>query len=182
MRPSRLLLPFAAAGLLMLAACGSDSNSSSSATTAAPAATTAAPAATTAAPAATTAAPATTEASGDEGPETIKVTTTSLGDVLSDGEGHVVYLFKKDSPGKSVCEGDCAANWPAVTTTGAPVAATGADASKLGTFTRSDGSTQVTYGGAPIYYFAGDASAGQTNGQGVGGVWFAVKADGSAAG
>jgi predicted lipoprotein with Yx(FWY)xxD motif len=181
MRPSRLLVPVAA-GLLMLAACGSDDKGSSADTTAAPAATTAAPAATTAAPAATTAAAATTEAPDAGGPETIMVTTTPLGDVLSDGEGHVVYLFKKDSPGKSACESGCIENWPPVTTTGAPVAATGADASKLGTFTRSDGSTQVTYGGAPIYYFVGDASAGQTNGQGVGGVWFAVKADGSAAG
>lgn len=45
---------------------------------------------------------------------------------------------------------------------------------KLGTTTRTNGTKQVTYGGHPLYYFAGDTAADQTKGQGIGGVWFLV--------
>ena len=54
----------------------------------------------------------------------------------------------------------------------------GADDSKLGTTMRDDGTTQVTYAGHPVYLYSGDSAAGDTNGQGIGGVWFAVTADG----
>jgi predicted lipoprotein with Yx(FWY)xxD motif len=37
----------------------------------------------------------------------------------------------------------------------------------------------VTYGGKPLYHFAGDTAAGDTKGQGLNGLWFVVRGDGS---
>ena len=93
-----------------------------------------------------------------------------------------LYLFTKDSPNTSVCTGDCIATWPALAASGAPTGGDGVDASKLGTMTRADGTTQVTYAGWPLYFYAKDKAAGDTTGQGVGGVWFAVLPTGTAAG
>jgi predicted lipoprotein with Yx(FWY)xxD motif len=67
--------------------------------------------------------------------------TGKLGKILVDSAGHTVYLFNKDTGSKSMCSGGCAAEWPAVTTSGKPSAGTGVTASKLGTTARSDGST-----------------------------------------
>ena len=39
---------------------------------------------------------------------------------------------------------------------------------------RGDGSTQLAYNDIPLYFFAGDAAAGDTNGQDVGDVWYVV--------
>jgi hypothetical protein len=52
----------------------------------------------------------------------------------------------------------------------------------LGTITRSDGTTQITYNGEPLYSYTPDTTSSDALGQGVGGVWFAVKATGSGAG
>ena len=52
----------------------------------------------------------------------------------------------------------------------------------MGTKTRPDGSVQATYDGVPLYRFAADKAPGDTSGQGVGGIWFAVSVSGSAAG
>src|SRR5919198_535926 len=82
----------------------------------------------------------------------------------------------------NTCDGDCAKAWPPVTTGGKPVAEEGADASKLGTTSRSDGKTQVTYGGHPLYYYAEDAKPGDMNGQGskaFGAEWYVVGPNGS---
>ena len=79
-----------------------------------------------------------------------------LGKILTDGEGHVVYLFMKDKHGKSACYSACASFWPPVTTSGKPIAKGGVRASKLGTTKRTNGKTQVTYAGHPLYYFKGD--------------------------
>jgi predicted lipoprotein with Yx(FWY)xxD motif len=105
------------------------------------------------------------------------------GTYLVDSAGRALYLFDADSAGKSACSGPCASAWPPVTTTVAATAAGGAKASDLGTITRSDGSLQVTYGGHPLYLFAGDMSAGQTNGQGINGFgakWWLVTPAGAA--
>jgi hypothetical protein len=69
----------------------------------------------------------------------------------------------------STCSGACATAWPPLIAKAAPTAGTGATASDLATISRSDGSKQVTYDGHPLYYFAGDSGAGQTNGEGVNG-------------
>jgi predicted lipoprotein with Yx(FWY)xxD motif len=90
----------------------------------------------------------------------------SAGSFLTNSSGRAVYLWAADSMNKSTCSGACAGAWPPVTTMGKVTAADGAKAADLGTITRSDGSKQVTYDGQPLYYFAGDSGAGQTNGQG----------------
>ena len=113
---------------------------------------------------------------------TIETHTGSAGTFLTDGSGRAVYMFAKDGTDKSACDGACASAWPPVTTSGSPVASGGAKSSDLGTLTRSDGTKQVTYDGHALYYFAGDSSAGQTNGQGVNGFgakWWLVAPSGA---
>jgi predicted lipoprotein with Yx(FWY)xxD motif len=108
---------------------------------------------------------------------TVLVAESDLGQILTDGDGVTIYYFANDTEGVSNCEGDCLSNWPPVTVQGAPSAGDGVDA-ELGTITRTDGAIQLTVNGFPAYYFAGDAAAGDTNGQGVGGVWFVFGPDG----
>jgi predicted lipoprotein with Yx(FWY)xxD motif len=107
---------------------------------------------------------------------TVAVAKSKLGDILVDGDGRTLYAFTKDKGDQSACSGQCATNWPALT--GTATAGTGVQASLLSTSMRANGDTQVTYGGRPLYHFAGDAKPGDTNGQGVGSVWFVLTADG----
>ncbi len=112
---------------------------------------------------------------------TLAVAKTSLGKVLVDSNGHTLYLFKKDTGTQSRCTDACASNWPPLLADGAPLAGSGAKASLIGTTTRPDGTSQVTYNGHPVYTFADDQKAGQTNGEGLnafGARWFAVAPSG----
>jgi predicted lipoprotein with Yx(FWY)xxD motif len=154
-------LALASAALILVAAC------SSSAASATPAATTAP----TAAPA--SAAPAGSAAGGGETYE-VAVATVAAGKTLTGEDGRTLYIFKKDTtPGKSVCNGDCATKWPPFTTTAADTLKAGAGVSgTLATIKRDDGTDQVTYNGAPLYYFAADTKAGDSTGDKVGGIWF----------
>jgi predicted lipoprotein with Yx(FWY)xxD motif len=120
--------------------------------------------------------PTTTAAAQGAGGATVAVANSRLGDILVDADGRTLYAFTKDQGDQSACSGECAANWPALT--GTATAGTGVQASLLSTAAQANGDDQVTYDGRPLYYFAGDAKAGDTNGQGVGNVWFAVAADG----
>jgi predicted lipoprotein with Yx(FWY)xxD motif len=120
-----------------------------------------------------------TTTSSDSGAGAAKLTATSgeHGTYLADANGKVVYLWEKDTTTKSECDGACAQAWPPVTTSGAPQAGSGANASMLGTTKRADGTTQVTYNGHPLYYYAGDTNAGDTNGQGshgFGAGWYVI--------
>jgi predicted lipoprotein with Yx(FWY)xxD motif len=115
---------------------------------------------------------------------TVAVANTNLGGVLVDSRGRTLYLFGADSGTKSACSGACAVNWPPLMVSGAPTVGSGAKASLVGTSTRSDGKKQVTYNGHPVYLFAGDQKAGDTNGQGVnafGGSWYALTSAGDQA-
>lgn len=103
---------------------------------------------------------------------------TGLGQVLAGEDNKTLYVFKQDEGGKPTCNDDCAKVWPPLLTKGEPKAEEGVDKSKLGTVNRTDGSTQVTYDNQPLYYYAADTEPKQTNGQGTGGVWFVVGADG----
>ena len=107
---------------------------------------------------------------------TIKVATSDLGDILVDAKGNTLYLYTPDGDNidESQCTGGCASAWPPLTAKKARVGK-GVDAS----FVTVSGSGQVAYNNHLLYRYGGDSAVGDTNGQGVGGVWFAVGADGS---
>ncbi len=104
-------------------------------------------------------------------------TSSSLGQYLADDKGMTLYTFAKDTNGQSACSGQCASIWPPllITKGGQETLTGGGDSTKLGTITRADGTTQVTYNNMPLYYFAKDKAPGDTIGQGVGGVWYVAK-------
>ncbi|WP_338894705.1 SCO0930 family lipoprotein [Streptomyces sp. TG1A-60] len=104
------------------------------------------------------------------------------GKVLTDSAGRTLYRFDKDTaePPKTTCEGECATTWPPVPASGA-TAAEGVDKALLGEVTRPDGTKQLTVGGWPLYYYAKDTKAGDINGQGLKGTWFASAPDGKKA-
>lgn len=106
----------------------------------------------------------------------------ALGPVLTGPNGMTLYIFTNDAANESACYGQCASNWPPlVVDAGAtPVAAPGLNAGVLGTTERTDGTTQVTLDGRPLYYWAFDQAVGDSTGHGVGGVWFALDAAGEA--
>jgi predicted lipoprotein with Yx(FWY)xxD motif len=110
---------------------------------------------------------------------TVQLVDSDLGSILVDADGMTLYLLESDTDGTSTCTADCAATWPPLIDE-APVAGDGLDDALLGTTTRDDGEVQVTYGGHPLYGFASDESPGDTEGQGVGDVWFVVDASGKA--
>ena len=100
-----------------------------------------------------------------------------LGPFLTGAGGHTLYILTTDAPNQSTCAGACAAIWPPFTVSpGATPTAGSGVSGKLGTMKRSDGSTQVTYDGRPLYYYSHDTAAGQTNGQGFAGVWYVALA------
>jgi predicted lipoprotein with Yx(FWY)xxD motif len=114
-------------------------------------------------------------------PATLGVATTSLGKILDDGQARTLYVFERDTGTKSNCSGACATQWPPLTSSH-PTPGKGASASMLGTTKRSDGKTQVTYNGHPLYRFGGDNAAGDTNGQGVnafGARWYVLSPAGN---
>jgi len=93
-----------------------------------------------------------------------------VGSYLADSKGMTLYTFKKDTAGKSACAGECVAKWPLYFREKVAAPA-GTKAEDFGSITREDGKKQTTYKGLPLYYFAGDAKPGDTNGQGVKDVW-----------
>jgi predicted lipoprotein with Yx(FWY)xxD motif len=109
------------------------------------------------------------------------VTSTEgeLGTFLVDGDGRTLYVFTADAPGVSNCDADCLTSWPPLLTDGRPAADGAVDATLLDTLVRVDGSLQVTYAGRPLYFFAADTAAGDSNGQGVNGAWFVIAPDGT---
>jgi predicted lipoprotein with Yx(FWY)xxD motif len=119
-----------------------------------------------------------TEAPADA---TVAVEDSDLGQIVVDGaDGATLYVFLADEGTESTCYDDCEASWPPLTVEGDPVAGDGIDQSLLGTTERTDGSTQVTLDGHPLYFFANDQTPDDTNGQGVGDIWYVVAPDGTA--
>lgn len=108
---------------------------------------------------------------------TVALADSALGKILVDASGRTLYMFTPDEGGTPTCYEDCAKNWPAYTITGTAAAGDGVTAA-LSTVARTDGGTQVKAGEYPLYYFANDKAAGDTNGQGVGTKWYVVGADG----
>jgi len=101
--------------------------------------------------------------------------------IVVNATGKTLYRYRDDTKNTVKCTGACAASWPPLLVAAGkkPVAGTGVSASKLGTVKRSDGKTQVTYGGYALYLFSGDTKAGQANGQGLEGEWHAVAPSGA---
>ena len=154
-----------AVGALVLAACGGDDDSASGANGST-----------------TTAATSSDSSSTAAATATVNVATTKIGETLVDANGMTLYAFKADSNGKSNCNTGCDATWPPLTPAGGNLTlAPGLDKEDFTVITRDDGSKQVATYGQPLYTFARDTKPGDTNGDGFGGVWYAVGKDGKAA-
>jgi predicted lipoprotein with Yx(FWY)xxD motif len=89
-----------------------------------------------------------------------------FGMILTGPNGMTLYTHAGDTATSSTCDGACATAWPPLATTGQPTAGAGVSG-QLGTLTRADGTTQVTYAGRPLYYWQGDTTAGAVTGNGV---------------
>jgi predicted lipoprotein with Yx(FWY)xxD motif len=166
--PKLLIIALACAGLLA-AGCGDDDDSDSGSTTAVEATEATAPA-------------ETQPAGGAAKGTTVKTGDSQFGQVLFDGDGQAIYYFDKETGSKSECYGACAEAWPPVLTDGEPQAAGGVKASLLGTTERTDGTTQVTYDGHPLYLYAHEGPDVVTchNVDEFGGLWLAVEPSGQA--
>ncbi|MCX4749890.1 hypothetical protein OG455_30985 [Kitasatospora sp. NBC_01287] len=168
----------AASGAAVLAfatACGSSGSSSSGSAAGSPAPSMSAPAP-------SSATPATPPPAGSSAPA-LKVTTDpKLGQIVTDSNGFTLYRFDQDSasPPKSTCDGSCATLWPAAVAPAQPTGS-GVNAAMIGTLTRADGTKQLTLNGWPLYRYMPDTKPGDTNGEGVGGVWFAATPTGGKA-
>jgi predicted lipoprotein with Yx(FWY)xxD motif len=107
----------------------------------------------------------------------IEVATTPLGQILVDGAGMTLYAFTNDTDGTPTCVDACATTWPPfVSESVEPAAAL--DIELFDQVELPDGTFQIVFNGHPLYLFAGDAAAGETNGQGFNDVWFVVGVDG----
>jgi predicted lipoprotein with Yx(FWY)xxD motif len=148
--------------ILVLAACGGGATPSPSA--ASPSTPAASPSSA-ASPAASPSAAA-SPTSSDSGSSDYPL-KAAAGGYLTGKDGLSLYVFAKDSAGKSACNGQCASAWPPYEADEADeVKAEGATGT-LSIITRDDGSKQLAYNGAPLYYFGGDKAAGDTNGSGI---------------
>jgi predicted lipoprotein with Yx(FWY)xxD motif len=172
------------AGTALAAGCGSSGPSSSSTTSAPPSTSSPSRHAST-----TTTAPSSTTTSSGPPPvyEVHTSTIKGLGPVLVDGQGFTLYLFEPDKDsGHSTCYGQCADAWPPLRLPNgisAPVAGPGTKSSLLGMTKRTDGSSQVTYNGWPLYLWINDSTPGEATGQALdnlGGLWYVVSPDGKA--
>jgi predicted lipoprotein with Yx(FWY)xxD motif len=123
--------------------------------------------------------------SGSPDPEQAQSPTTGIvitsagsnyGQMLFNDDGQAIYIWEREKSAKPRCYGDCAQAWPPVLTDGGPVAAGRVSAKKLGTTQRSDGTTQVTYYGHPLYYYT-DELPGEVRCHNVathGGLWWVI--------
>jgi predicted lipoprotein with Yx(FWY)xxD motif len=123
-------------------------------------------------------------AAGRGGPAKLQLRNTHVGQILVNGQGFTLYAFTKDSRGHDACAqiSHCLTAWPAVTTSGKPIAGKGVRSSLIGTITLKGGVKQVTYAGHPLYTYIGDTGPGQTfyvNFLQFGGRWPAVNASGA---
>ncbi len=155
----RRVLLVGVAGVLGLTACSSSNNGGGSTTPAGGSSPASSAASSTAPSTGTTA--------------KVSVATTDKGKVLTGPNGHALYTYDPDTSTASNCTSQCATNWPPLV--GSPSAGAGLSASDLGTIARTDGSTQVTYDGHPLYYYVKDMDAEDMYGDGVKGVWHLAK-------
>ncbi len=106
----------------------------------------------------------------------------ALGTYLTGQNGMTLYVRTSDKPDSSTCSGSCATTWPPLTVSpGATITGPSGATQPFATTTRADGTTQVTYNHMPLYYYSGDSKAGDTMGQGLGGIWFVAPLSGTLA-
>lgn len=104
------------------------------------------------------------------------VENATHGKILTDADGKTLYFFSNDSKGISTCTtGTCAETWP-VFYTETLTLDSGLSASDFGTI-NVDGRNQTTYKGYPLYYYVGDETTGQVNGDQVNSIWYVAKPD-----
>jgi predicted lipoprotein with Yx(FWY)xxD motif len=111
---------------------------------------------------------------GGGGSQTLDARTIGGKALLTDAKGLTLYTFAPDKVNKSVCYGDCASYWPPVP---GNVSAGPGVTGKIGTITRTDGTTQATYDGHPLYTYIGDHGPGTAAGNNInlnGGLWLDV--------
>ena len=111
---------------------------------------------------------------------TVKTATIAGVTVLTNSKGLTLYSFAPDTSTTSTCNATCAQSWPPVQ---GPATAAGVTGT-FGTITRSDGSTQATFDGHPLYTFVGDTAPGQAKGNDLnafGGLWHEITTSGTAA-
>lgn len=179
------LAALASAVLVLTAACATGGGTSSGPTTAASAAPTATAAVSTSAKPSGgkygsedeygTRSPAPSASAEQRVGEVYEVGTGTGADgaYLTGEDGRTLYVFGNDSTNTSTCDGDCATAWPPFILADDDTLKAGDGVKgKLTTFTRKDGAMQAAYDGSPLYYYAADKAAGDTNGQGVGDVWY----------
>ncbi len=166
----RPLLVLAVPVMLIASACSSSGGATTAPSAAAPSV----------APSVAPPAEPSAEASEAAAGGSIVLVDNALGKIIVAGDesGKTIYAFTPDSAGTPTCYDACAENWPPVVPEGTPAAGAGLDAALLTTVDRTDGTKQLKYGDWPLYYFAGDAAAGDTNGQGLNSKWFVIGADG----
>jgi predicted lipoprotein with Yx(FWY)xxD motif len=125
-------------------------------------------------PSATTVAP---------GGTTITTGDSDHGPMLFNADGQAIYIWEVETSARPECYGDCASAWPPVLTRGQPLATGGVMPSLLGTTRRTDGTTQVTYAGHPLYYYAheGPNEVKCHNVSTHGGLWWVVTPEGTRA-
>ncbi|MEW1952390.1 hypothetical protein [Terrabacter sp. NPDC080008] len=155
----------ATAVLLTAAACGSTAPQ---------------PSTSAAAPAAGGAATSAATSSSSHEVSALKASSTSLGNVVTDGRGMTLYLFTKDTKGttKSVCTGQCLGYWPPAMVGSTAPKATGVSGT-VGSISAPGGGKQVTLNGWPLYYYAQDQAPGDVLGQGVMNIWWVVDTSGN---
>lgn len=166
----RLFVPLLLVALLA-AACGSATAGSNAPTpTSAP---TTAPTAAATTPASTSAVTVMTASATVDG----KSVT-----ILTNAQGMTLYYYKPDTPTSSACTGGCAQNWPPLLFNGSGTPSSSTTLPGNLSVVNTANGAQVEYQGHPLYTFVGDTAAGQTNGEGKGGVWFAATTDLASAG
>jgi predicted lipoprotein with Yx(FWY)xxD motif len=124
------------------------------------------------------------------GGQTVATKSVSgLDNALVDSSGKVLYTNDMDTGSNIACTDQCLTEWVplAAPGSGQPTSDDSAVQAKLGTVKRPDGSSQVTFGGMPLYTFVEDTS-GQATGNGFrdsfGGtdfLWTAATASGKSA-
>ncbi len=114
---------------------------------------------------------------------TITSGDSEFGPMLFNDKGQAIYIWELEESANAECYGDCAEAWPPVLTDGTPHATGSVIDDLLGTTTRTDGSTQVTYNGHPLYYYAHEG-AGEVKCHNVsthGGLWWVIQPNGTRA-